>query len=82
MKASLLLIVTAAAALAAAPTYKVIAKIKIGGGNRWDYSFVDSNNHRLYVSHGTQTEVIDTNNRRSRYCGRRRPGTWVHQRRR
>jgi YVTN family beta-propeller protein len=61
MKASLLLIVTAAAAFAAAPTYKVITKIKIGGGNRWDYSYVDSNNHRLYVSHGTQTEVIDTN---------------------
>jgi YVTN family beta-propeller protein len=61
MKASLLLVVTAAAAFAAAPTYKVITKIKIGGGNRWDYSYVDSNNHRLYVSHGTQTEVIDTN---------------------
>ena len=61
MKASLLLIVTAAAAFAAAPTYKVITKIKIGGGNRWDYSYVDNANHRLYVSHGTQTEVIDTN---------------------
>jgi len=61
MKASFLLIVTAAAAFAAAPTYKVITKIKIGGGNRWDYSYVDSTNHRLYVSHGTQTEVIDTN---------------------
>jgi YVTN family beta-propeller protein len=61
MKASLLLIVTAVVAFAAAPTYKVITKIKIGGGNRWDYSYVDNNNHRLYVSHGTQTEVIDTN---------------------
>src|SRR3954471_9189017 len=61
MKSSFLLIVTAAAAFAAAPTYKVITKIKIGGGNRWDYSYVDSNNHRLYVSHGAQTEVIDTN---------------------
>ena len=60
MKASVLLILTAAATFAAAPTYKVITKIKIGGGNRWDYSYVDSNNHRLYVSHGTQTEVIDT----------------------
>jgi YVTN family beta-propeller protein len=61
MKASLLLIATAAVAFAAAPTYKVITKIKIGGGSRWDYSYVDNNNHRLYVSHGTQTEVIDTN---------------------
>ena len=61
MKAPLLLIVTAVAAFAATPTYKVITKIKIGGANRWDYAFLDSNSHRLYVSHGTQTEVIDTN---------------------
>src|SRR6266581_3130826 len=60
MKASLLLIVTMVAAFAAAPTYKVITKIKIGGANRWDYSYLDGANHRLYVSHGTQTEVIDT----------------------
>src|SRR5205809_448316 len=59
MKTSLLLMV-AAAALAAPPTYKVLTKIKIGGGARWDYAYVDSANHRLYVSHGTQTEVIDT----------------------
>src|SRR5262245_65012913 len=45
---------------AAAPTYKVVNKIKIGGAGRWDYSSFDSANNRLYVSHGTQTEVIDT----------------------
>jgi DNA-binding beta-propeller fold protein YncE len=45
----------------APPTYKVVDKIKIGGVGRWDYVYVDSANHRLYVSHGTQTEVIDTN---------------------
>ena len=61
MKAPFLLVLAAAAAFAATPTYKIITKIKIGGVNRWDYSFVDSNNHRLYVSHGGQTEVIDTN---------------------
>jgi YVTN family beta-propeller protein len=59
MKAALLLAFTAVA-FAAAPTYKVITKIKIGGGTRWDYSYVDSANHRLYVSHGNQTEVVDT----------------------
>jgi DNA-binding beta-propeller fold protein YncE len=47
-------------ASAAPPAYKVLSKIKIGGGARWDYVYVDSVNHRLYVSHGTQTEVIDT----------------------
>jgi YVTN family beta-propeller protein len=60
MKTSLLLIAAAVAAMAAPPAYKVASKIKIGGGGSWDYVYVDSANHRLYVSHGTQTEVIDT----------------------
>jgi YVTN family beta-propeller protein len=60
MKTTLLLML-AAAAFAAAPTYKVLTKIKVGGPGRWDYAYLDSNSHRLYVSHGTQTEVIDTN---------------------
>src|SRR5271169_2290163 len=55
-----LLLLAAAMAFAAPPAYKVVGKIKIGGAGRWDYVYVDSANHRLYVSHGTQTEVIDT----------------------
>jgi DNA-binding beta-propeller fold protein YncE len=47
-------------AVLAAPTYSVVNKIKIGGLGRWDYVFVDSANQRLYVSHGAQTDVIDT----------------------
>src|ERR1700685_1033127 len=57
---SLLFLVMTAAAIAAPPAYKVTGKIKIGGPGRWDYVYVDSANHRLYVSHGTQTEVVDT----------------------
>ena len=64
MKKTLLLVLAAltliAIAFAAAPTYKITNKIKIGGANRWDYAYVDSANHRLYVSHTNQTEVIDT----------------------
>jgi YVTN family beta-propeller protein len=59
MKTTLLLL-AAAVTFAAPPTYKVVTKIKVGGGVRWDYAYLDSTNHRLYVSHGTQTEVIDT----------------------
>jgi YVTN family beta-propeller protein len=55
-----LCVAAAGCLLAAPPTYKVVNKIKIGGGTRWDYAYLDSANHRLYVSHGTQTEVIDT----------------------
>jgi hypothetical protein len=64
MKNSMLLlslgVLAAGSAQPAAPTYKVVGKIKIGGAGRWDYVYVDSANHRLYVSHGTQTEVVDT----------------------
>src|SRR5579862_3671157 len=60
MRTSLLLVIMAATAFAAPPAYKVITKIKVGGGVRWDYAYLDSDNHRLYVSHATQTEVFDT----------------------
>ena len=59
MKKFLFLILTAVA-FAAPPAYKVVNKIKIGGAGRWDYAYMDAANHRLYVSHATQTEVIDT----------------------
>src|ERR1700730_13615101 len=43
----------------AAEGYHVINKIKIGGTGGWDYATMDSANHRLYVSHGNQVEVVD-----------------------
>jgi YVTN family beta-propeller protein len=60
MKATVVALIMAVSALAAPPTYKVLTKIKIGGTGGWDYVYVDSANHRLYVSHNTQTEVVDT----------------------
>lgn len=42
------------------PHYKVSQKIAIGGDARWDLLTMDSKAQRLYVSHGNQTEVIDT----------------------
>jgi YVTN family beta-propeller protein len=60
MKRSALIVLTALVALAAAPGYKVVDKIQIGGtGTFWDYVFVDSDAGRLYVSHSNQTEVVD-----------------------
>lgn len=49
-----------AAAATAAPAYHLSSTIPIGGEARWDYVYVDSEQHRLYVSHGMQTEIIDT----------------------
>jgi YVTN family beta-propeller protein len=50
-------------ALFAAPPefsgYSVIKKIPIAGQGSWDYLSVDEGARRLYVSHGTQVEVLD-----------------------
>jgi len=45
---------------AAVPSLKEVARIPIGGDARWDYLTIDSAAHRLYVSHATRTDVIDT----------------------
>jgi DNA-binding beta-propeller fold protein YncE len=43
----------------AAETYHFIKDIPVGGSAQWDYLKVDSEAHRLYLSHGTKVEVID-----------------------
>lgn len=40
--------------------YSKVGEIQIGGSASFDYLNVDSANHRLYVSHGTEVVVIDT----------------------
>jgi DNA-binding beta-propeller fold protein YncE len=44
---------------AASGGYSVVKKIPIAGTGSWDYLTVDEAARRLYVSHGTQVEVID-----------------------
>ncbi|EEF62017.1 YncE family protein [Pedosphaera parvula] len=39
--------------------YKVLSHIKVGGEGGWDYLTVDSKARRLYVSHGTEVDVIN-----------------------
>ena len=54
----------ASLALAVTPTfsqtYKVTGSIPIGGTGGWDYLTVDSDNHRVYVSHGSEVAVVDS----------------------
>jgi YVTN family beta-propeller protein len=45
---------------APAQSYKKTGSISIGGTGGWDYLTADSENHRLYVSHGGEVEIIDT----------------------
>jgi len=42
-----------------AQQYKVTGRIPLAGEGGWDYLFVDSPNGRLYVSHGTEVDVVD-----------------------
>jgi DNA-binding beta-propeller fold protein YncE len=49
---------------AAAPApYHLLNTIAIGGEGGWDYLSVDPAGARLYVSHGTQVEVVDLKTR-------------------
>lgn len=39
--------------------YKVVGRYPIAGTQSWDYASIDSAARRLYISHGTQVEVLD-----------------------
>jgi YVTN family beta-propeller protein len=41
--------------------YHVLDHWTIGGTGGWDYLLADPGAHRLYVTHGTRVEVLDTN---------------------
>lgn len=58
----LAVVVALGCAMFAAPQgggYSIIKKIPIPGSGSWDYLTVDAAARRLYVSHGTQVEVVD-----------------------
>lgn len=42
-----------------AQQYSVTSRIPIGGEGGWDYLYADSANRQLYVSHGTEVQVVD-----------------------
>src|SRR5579863_790981 len=44
----------------AAEGFKVLTKIKIGGSGGWDYVTVDPSTNRVYASHASLVEVVDT----------------------
>ena len=41
--------------------YRIVDHWKIGGTGGWDYLLADPPSHLVYVTHGPQVEVIDTN---------------------
>ena len=40
--------------------YHQLKKIAIGGEGGWDYLIADASSARVYVSHGTEVDVVDT----------------------
>jgi DNA-binding beta-propeller fold protein YncE len=56
---SILLVAFTFPAAWAADSYQITKKIPIPGQGSWDYLTVDEGARRLYVSHGTQVEVLD-----------------------
>lgn len=55
--ATMFVAVTATAQTGSA--FKVSKTFKIGGSGGWDYIAIGPGNNRLYVSHGTQVNIID-----------------------
>jgi YVTN family beta-propeller protein len=49
-----------AASLLAQQPYKIVDQWKIGGTGGWDCLLADSTAHRLYVTHGSSVDVVDT----------------------
>jgi outer membrane protein assembly factor BamB len=56
---SLLLLLAAGLAPAAAPGYHLLKTVPIPGDGGWDYVTVDAAARRVYVSHGTEVAVLD-----------------------
>ena len=40
--------------------YKVLRTFKIGSSDGWDYIRADGTSHRIYVSHGNQVNILDS----------------------
>ena len=58
--AGALLVATLTAPARAAPQYHITHEVKLPGDEGWDYLSFDDAGHRLFIAHGSQVLVIDT----------------------
>jgi len=58
--AGALLVATLTAPALAAPQYHITHEVKLPGDEGWDYLSFDDAGHRLFIAHGSQVLVIDT----------------------
>jgi DNA-binding beta-propeller fold protein YncE len=55
-----LILATLAAPLQAAPQYHIAREVQLPGDDGWDDLTFDAAAHRLFIAHGTQVQVVDT----------------------
>jgi hypothetical protein len=58
--AAILILTALAAPAPAAPQYRIAHEVKLPGDDGWDYLTFDDGAHRLFIAHGTQVLVVDT----------------------
>jgi len=59
MRTEIVCVLILTQAICGAADYHSLKKIPIGGTGGWDYLIADSDNRRLYVSHGSEVDVLD-----------------------
>ncbi|HXI22869.1 MAG TPA: hypothetical protein VNG71_03260 [Pyrinomonadaceae bacterium] len=62
MKSAIIAIFVAVAGMQSGTGYKVETKYSVPGNGGFDYITIDSATRRLYVSHGTEVNVVDADN--------------------
>ena len=62
MKSALIGIFVVIAGMQTGAGYKVETKYSVPGNGGWDYINIDSATRRLYLSHGTEVNVVDADN--------------------
>src|SRR5436190_6247733 len=62
MKGAIIVIFVAIAGMQSGTGYKVETKYPVPGNGGWDYVTIDSSARRLYLSHGTEVNVVDADN--------------------
>ena len=58
--AGLFMLTSLGATVQAAPPYRITHEVKLPGDEGWDYLTFDDATHRLFIAHGTQVQVVDT----------------------
>ncbi len=72
----LALLLLSASLHAQTPGYHLVKKTVIGGEGGWDYLTVDHDNNKIFLSHGSQVEVLDLKTHKS--LGVIKPTSGVH----